>query len=153
LLILDEPVSALDVSIRAQILNLLRDLQDNFGLTYLLISHDIDVVAYMSSRVAVMYLGKIVERGSAAEVLNDPQHPYTKALLSSVLPAHPDQPKRRIKLRGLPPSPIDPPSGCVFRTRCPEAQPLCASQVPAPRRGSSGSVAACHFVGVKNEAA
>ncbi len=146
LLILDEPVSALDVSIRAQILNLLGDLQERFGLTYILISHDLDVVAHMSSRVAVMYLGKIVERGTTAEVMGNPQHPYTQALLSSVLPARPGRQHDRIRLHGPLPSPLDPPSGCVFRTRCPKAQPRCA-ELPAPSLEPTitGSRAACHF--------
>ncbi|NML08168.1 oligopeptide/dipeptide ABC transporter ATP-binding protein [Sphingomonas sp. G-3-2-10] len=145
LLILDEPVSALDVSIRAQILNLLSDLQERFGLTYLLISHDLEVVQHMSSNVAVMYLGKIVERGTTAQVMETPQHPYTKALLSSVLPPHPDRRRERIRLFGPLPSPIDPPSGCVFRTRCPNAQPVCAISVPPVVKTVTGSTAACHF--------
>ncbi len=146
LLILDEPVSALDVSIRAQVLNLLSDLQDQLGLTYLLISHDLDVVRHMSSEVAVMYLGKIVERGSSAEVMDTPQHPYTRALLSSVLPPHPDRKRERIRLFGPLPSPLDPPSGCVFRTRCPLAQDVCAERTPPMVRTIGGSEAACHFV-------
>lgn len=151
LLILDEPVSALDISIRAQILNLLSDLQDEFGLTYLLISHDLEVVAHMATRVAVMYLGKIVERGSAEQVMRAPQHPYTRALLSSVLPGHPDHRRDRIKLRGPLPSPLDPPSGCVFRTRCPLAEPICAETPPPMVNGAGGGEAACHFVAPATE--
>lgn len=146
LLILDEPVSALDVSIRAQILNLLQDLQQQFGLSYLLISHDLEIVSHMCSNVAVMYLGHIVESGRARDVQAAPQHPYTQALYSSVLPAHPDHQRTRIKLHGPLPSPIDPPSGCVFRTRCRLAQPICAAKAPPPIRTGAGPVAACHFV-------
>lgn len=146
LLILDEPVSALDVSIRAQILNLLQDLQQQFGLSYLLISHDLEIVSHMCANVAVMYLGHIVESGRARDVQAAPQHPYTQALYSSVLPAHPDQQRQRIKLHGPLPSPINPPSGCVFRTRCRLAQPLCATKTPPPVQTAAGSVAACHFV-------
>jgi oligopeptide/dipeptide ABC transporter ATP-binding protein len=145
LLILDEPVSALDVSIRAQILNLLQDLQEKLGLSYLLISHDLDVVAHMCSKVAVMYLGRIVESGDMSDVCRAPQHPYTRALFSSVLPSHPDQHRERIKLFGPLPSPLDPPSGCTFRTRCPIAQPLCAETVPKLVQTVGGSASACHF--------
>jgi oligopeptide/dipeptide ABC transporter ATP-binding protein len=152
LLILDEPVSALDVSIRAQILNLLSDLQEQFGTTYLLISHDLEVVEHMSSSVAVMYLGKIVERGTTAQVMRAPDHPYTQALLSSVLPSHPDRRQERIRLFGPLPSPLDPPSGCVFRTRCPKAMPIC-SELPPPMVSTDGGVAACHLLGPNGEAA
>jgi oligopeptide transport system ATP-binding protein len=145
LLILDEPVSALDVSIRAQILNLLQDLQERFGLSYLLISHDLDIVSHMCTNVVVMYLGRIVEAGDMRDVCRAPQHPYTQALFSAVLPAHPDIRPERIKLMGPLPSPLNPPSGCVFRTRCPIAQPLCAESVPPWIKTPAGSHAACHF--------
>ena len=146
LLILDEPVSALDVSIRAQILNLLQDLQERFGLSYLLISHDLDIVAHMCTNVVVMYLGRVVEAGDMSDVRRAPQHPYTQALFSSVLPAHPDRRRERIKLMGPLPSPLDPPSGCVFRTRCPRVQPICAERAPPLIETAAGSRAACHFV-------
>jgi oligopeptide/dipeptide ABC transporter ATP-binding protein len=146
LLILDEPVSALDVSIRAQILNLLKRLQQQVGLSYLFISHDLDVVAHMCRNVAVMYLGRIVESGPIEAIRRDPQHPYTKALFSAVLPPHPDRITQRIRLRGPIPSPLNPPSGCRFRTRCPIAQPLCAEVEPQLEPTPTGSRAACHFV-------
>jgi oligopeptide/dipeptide ABC transporter ATP-binding protein len=145
LLILDEPVSALDVSIRAQILNLLKSLQDRFGLSYLLISHDLDIVAHMCRSIAVMYLGRIVETGTVEQVRSNPQHPYTKALFSAVLPSHPDRIKPRIRLTGPQPSPLKPPSGCRFRTRCPVAQAVCADLDPQLRLTAAGSRAACHF--------
>lgn len=145
LVILDEPVSALDVSIRAQILNLLQDLQESFGLSYLLISHDLDIVSHMCTDVVVMYLGRVVEAGSMQAIRRSPQHPYTRALFSSVLPAHPDRRPERIKLIGPLPSPINPPSGCVFRTRCPHAQAVCAEKVPE-LVDTGVSRAACHFV-------
>jgi oligopeptide/dipeptide ABC transporter ATP-binding protein len=146
MLILDEPVSALDVSIRAQILNLLQDLQERFGLSYVLISHDLEIVSHMCSTIAVMYLGKIVEFGPAAEVSRSPQHPYTQALYSATLPAHPDGRRARIKLKGSVPSPFNPPSGCAFRTRCSHAMPVCAEREPkaVPAHGS-GRVA-CHLL-------
>lgn len=147
LLILDEPVSALDVSIRAQVLNLLSDLQERFGLSYLLISHDLDVISHMSDRVSVMYLGRIVESGPVETVMRTPQHPYTRALLSSVLPPHPGARRERIRLHGPLPSPLAPPSGCVFRTRCPVVQPRCAELPgPPPSETIVGSRAACHFI-------
>ncbi|OJY63587.1 MAG: hypothetical protein BGP16_01535 [Sphingobium sp. 66-54] len=145
LLILDEPVSALDVSIRAQILNLLQALQDKFGLSYLLISHDLDIVAHMCRNIAVMYLGRIVETGTVAQVRDNPQHPYAQALFSAVLPPHPDKIKPRIRLTGPQPSPLNPPSGCRFRTRCPVVQPICAEIEPALEQTRAGSRAACLF--------
>ncbi len=146
LLVLDEPVSALDVSIRAQILNLLMDLQEQFGLSYLLISHDLDVIAEMCNEIAVMYLGQIVEIGPAAEIVDNPRHPYTQALFSARLPAHPDGVSARIRLTGDIPSPLNPPSGCRFRTRCPQVMPVCAERVPPVTHLPNGHLASCHLL-------
>jgi oligopeptide/dipeptide ABC transporter ATP-binding protein len=146
LLVLDEPVSALDVSIRAQILNLLMDLQDQFGLSYLLISHDLDVIAEMCNEIAVMYLGQIVEIGPAAEIAAHPCHPYTQALFSARLPAHPGAVGNRIRLSGEIPSPLDPPSGCRFRTRCPQAMAICAETIPPVTEVLAGHRANCHLL-------
>lgn len=145
LLICDEPVSSLDVSVQAQILNLLRDLQDEFNLTYIFISHNIGVTAFMSSRIGVMYLGKIVEVAPSQVVLNNPRHPYTVALLSAVPDKDPRSKKQRIQLQGDIPSPIDRPSGCPFNPRCPIAADICRAEMPELREVETGHFAACHF--------
>jgi oligopeptide/dipeptide ABC transporter ATP-binding protein len=145
LLILDEPVSALDVSVRAQVLNLLRGLQDRLGLSYLFISHDLDIVAHMCRRIAVMYLGRIVETGEAAQIRHAPVHPYTQALVSAVLSADPEQQRPRIHLHGPLPSPLDVPRGCGFHTRCPLARPDCSEREPALTEAGAGRLVACHY--------
>ncbi len=145
LIVLDEPVSALDVSIRAQILNLLKELQSTYELSYLLIAHNLATVRYMSHMVGVMYLGKIVEESPPVELFTDPQHPYTKALISASLPAHPRQQREEIVLTGEVPSPLNPPGGCAFHPRCPFVLERCSSDTPVLREYSPGHATACHL--------
>ncbi|HSE01008.1 MAG TPA: oligopeptide/dipeptide ABC transporter ATP-binding protein [Burkholderiales bacterium] len=145
LIILDEPVSALDVSIRAQIMNLLVNLQSKYNVSYLLIAHHLATTRYMAGEVAVMYLGKIVEKAKTKDLFSNPLHPYTKALFSAALPDHPDEQREEIILTGEVPSPINPPSGCRFHPRCPFVRPECSKIVPVEKEISRGHMVACHL--------
>ncbi len=142
-LICDEPISALDVSIQAQVINLLIELQDRLGLSYIFISHDLSVVRHLADEVAVMYLGKVVEHGAREKIFREPSHPYTQALLAST-PSLKDPRRKRVILQGEPPSPLNPPTGCSFHQRCPFAQPRCQAETPA-LRPVQGRDVACHF--------
>jgi oligopeptide transport system ATP-binding protein len=150
-IVCDEPISALDVSIQAQVVNLLKDLQHKLGITYLFIAHDLSMVRYISDRIAVMYLGKIMELATADQLFADPLHPYTQALISAI--PIPDPKKERLRksivLEGEVPSPVNPPSGCVFHTRCPVADELCSAQMPEYREIEPGHFIACHYAGVR----
>lgn len=143
--ICDEPVSALDVSVRAQVINLMKDIQQRTQITYLFISHDLSVVEYIAQRVMVMYLGRIVESGPTAELWRQPAHPYTQALLAAAPVADPRHIQSEVLLQGELPSPLSPPTGCAFHTRCPHAQPLCSQQIPQLSFISSERQVACHF--------
>lgn len=145
LIVLDEPVSALDVSIRAQVMNLLKDLQEQTNVGYLLIAHNLATVRYMAHNTAIMYLGQIVEAGETEEIYQNPLHPYTKALFSAALPSHPDLIREDIVLTGEVPSPINPPKGCRFHPRCPMAMDKCAVEIPEYKEVAPGHAVACHL--------
>lgn len=150
-IVLDEPISALDVSIQAQVVNLLQDLQERLGITYLFIAHDLSMVKHISDRIAVMYLGKIMELTSSKELFGNPLHPYTQSLISAI--PIPDPAKERMRrpiiLKGEVPSPVDPPQGCVFHTRCPVASAKCQQESPAFEQFTKGHFVACHYAGVR----
>ena len=145
MIVLDEPVSALDVSIRAQVMNLIKDLQEEYNVSYLLIAHNLATVRYMAHQTAVMYLGQIVEYSDTEELYQNPLHPYTKALFSAALPSHPDLIQEEIVLTGEVPSPINPPKGCRFHPRCPFAMDRCSEEIPIPQQVSPGHQVACHL--------
>jgi oligopeptide transport system ATP-binding protein len=145
LIVLDEPVSALDVSIRAQIMNQLVELQERLGVSYLFIGHDLATVAHISHRIAVMYLGKIVELAEALELCREPLHPYTQALFTAALPAHPDEKHERLPISGEVPSALSPPPGCRFHTRCPKAMARCSTEAPRFKKVSPDHGVACHL--------
>jgi oligopeptide/dipeptide ABC transporter ATP-binding protein len=145
LIVLDEPVSALDVSIRAQIINQLEELQAKLGVSYLFIGHDLATVAHISRRIAVMYLGQVVELADALELCDKPLHPYTQALFAAALPAHPDDKRERVAIKGEVPSALAPPSGCRFHPRCPFAMPRCAAEAPLFKEATTGHSVACHL--------
>jgi peptide/nickel transport system ATP-binding protein/oligopeptide transport system ATP-binding protein len=145
LIILDEPVSALDVSIRAQVMNLLKDLQGQYNVAYLLIAHNLATVRFMAHQTAVMYLGQIVEHAETEELYKNPLHPYTKGLFSAALPSHPDLIQEDIVLTGEVPSPIDPPTGCRFHPRCPFAMEKCSVEMPENKEVSPGHLVSCHL--------
>ncbi|REG83694.1 peptide ABC transporter ATP-binding protein [Marinomonas pollencensis] len=145
-IVADEPVSALDVSVQAQVLNLMMDLQQEFGLSYVFISHDLSVVEHIADDVIVMYLGKVVEQGSRQQLFDNPKHPYTLALLSSTPQLSPDKRRQRIKLEGELPSPLNPPSGCAFHGRCSYANDRCRSETPVLNKAEEGHFIACHAV-------
>ena len=144
-IVLDEPVSALDVSIRAQIMNLLKDLQSEYNVAYMLIAHDLATVRYMCTWVAVMYLGQVVELSPVQDLYNNPSHPYTKALMSAALPSHPDMEQEEIILAGEVPSPLNPPSGCYFHPRCPAVMDRCSVDKPEVTELSGGHTLTCHL--------
>jgi len=145
LIVLDEPVSALDVSIRAQIMNQLEELQSRLGVSYIFIGHDLATVAHISNRIAVMYLGQIVELAEALELCERPLHPYTQALFTAALPAHPDETREKLTIAGEVPSALAPPSGCRFHPRCPKAMPRCAVEPPVRKEVAPGHSVACHL--------
>lgn len=151
LIIADEPVSALDVSIQSQVLNLLQDLKEEFGLTYIFIAHDLSVVKHISDRIGVMYLGRIVELADKEDLYSDPKHPYTKALFSAVPVVDPDYESKRIILPGDVPSPSNPPKGCGFHTRCPDCMDICKVERPASHEVASGHFVSCHLYADREE--
>jgi peptide/nickel transport system ATP-binding protein len=149
LVVADEPISALDVNIQAQIINLMVDLQERLGLTYLFIAHDLAVVRHVCDRIVVLYLGKVMESGRASDLFTRPLHPYTRTLIAAAPVPDPrvERARRHVPMKGEPPSAVNPPSGCRFRTRCPIAQPRCSAEEPALQPGADGQLVACHFPG------